>query len=66
MAEEFPQRLLQIHVAVLVVGLQVLEEVGEDVRVPLIEDSVGLLEHEVKLPLGVGQQLGEKFCKKIG
>ena len=65
MAEELSQRLLQVHVPVLVVGLQVLEEVRENVRVPLVEDAVGLLEHEVKVPLGVGQQLREKFCKII-
>ena len=61
MAEEFPQCLFEIHVAVLVIGLQVLEEIRENVRVAFVEDPVGLLEHEVEVPLRVGEQLSEEF-----
>ena len=61
MGEELPQRLLQVDVPALVVRLQVLEEVGEDVAVPLVEDPVRLLEHEVEVPLGMSEQLSEEF-----
>ena len=59
--EEFPQRLLEVDVPVVVVGLQILEEVGEHVRVPLVQNAVRLLEHEVKIPLGPSQQLREEL-----
>ena len=59
--EEFPQRLLEVDVPVVVVGLQILEEVGEHVRVPLVQNAVSLLEHEVKIPLGPSQQLCEEL-----
>jgi hypothetical protein len=49
--EKLPQRLLQVHVPVLIISLQVLEEVSEDVTVPLVEDSIGLLKHEVEVSL---------------
>ncbi len=61
MAEEFPQGLFEIHVAVLVIGLQVLEEIRENVRVAFVEDPVGLLEHKVEVSLRVGEQLSEEF-----
>ena len=59
--EEFPQCLLEVDVPVVVVGLQILEEVGEHVRVPLVQNAVRLLEHEVKIPLGPSQQLREEL-----
>ena len=64
MGEELPQGFLQVDVPALVVRLQVFEEVGEDVAVPLIEDPIRLLEHEVEVALGMSQQLCEEFCKR--
>ena len=64
MREKLPQGLLQVDVPALVVRLQVFEEVGEDVAVPLIEDPIRLLEHEVEVALGMSQQLCEEFCKR--
>ena len=58
------QGVLEVDVAAVVVILEVFEEVDEDVRVALVNDPVGLLEELVKLQLGVGQQIGEEFCKK--
>ena len=64
MGEELPQGFLQVDVPALVVRLQFFEEVGEDVAVPLIEDPVRLLEHEVEVALGMSKQLCEEFCKR--
>ena len=61
LGEELPQRLLKVDVPVVVVGLQILEEVGEHVRVSLVQNAVSLLEHEVKIPLGASQQLREEL-----
>ena len=58
--EEFLQGVLQIHISILVIGLEVLEEVGKDVGISLVENSVGLLEHKVEIPLGMSQELGEE------
>ena len=58
--EEFLQGVLQIHISILVVGLEVFEEVGKHVRISLVENSVGLLEHKVEIPLGMSQELGEE------
>ena len=63
MGEELPQRLLEVDVPALVVCLQVFEEVREDITVPLIEDPVGLLEHEVEVSLGMSKQVCEEFWK---
>ena len=61
LGEELPQRLLEVDAALVVVGLQVLEEVREHVRVALVKDPVGLFEHEVEVTLRVLQQRREKF-----
>lgn len=61
MGEKIIQCILQRHVPVLVVGLKLLEEICEHVRVPLIQDPVGLLEHQVEVALRVGQEIGKKF-----
>ena len=63
MWEELPQGLLKVNVPALVVRLQVLEEVREDVAVPLIEDPVRLLEHKVEVSFGMGKQVCEEFWK---
>ena len=48
-SEEASQGVLQVDLAIVVVGLQVLEEVDEDVGVPLVDDAVSLLKQLVKL-----------------
>ena len=45
----------------VVVLLQVLEEVYEYVRVPLVDDPVGLLEQLVELQFGGGQKVDEEI-----
>ena len=47
-AEKLFQRILQVDLAVVVVVLEVSKEVYEDVRVPLVDDSVRLVEELVK------------------
>ena len=60
LSKELLQGNLQINVAMLVIVLQVLEKVGENVRVSLVKDPVSFLEHKVEISLGAGQQLGEE------
>lgn len=60
LGEELPEGLLEVDPALLVVGLQILEEVGEHVRVALVENAVGLLEHQVEVVLRVLKQVREK------
>lgn len=61
LGEELLERLLQVHLALLVILLQVLEEVDEDVGVPLVDDPVSLLEQLVELQLGGREQIREEF-----
>ena len=49
--EKFSQCILQVHLAVVVVVLEVSKEVYEDVRVSLVDDSVRLVEELVKFQL---------------
>ena len=68
-SEEPPEGVLQVDLAVVVVGLEVLEEVDEDVRVALVDDAVRLLKELVKLKLRFDQEIHEVFWKgniKIG
>ena len=58
--EELLQGNLQVNVPILVVSLQVFEEVGKHVGISLVENSIGLLEHKVEIPLGMSQELGEE------
>jgi len=46
------------------VRLEVLEQVGEDVLVLLVDDPVRPLEHVVELFFRARQQVHEKICKK--
>ena len=48
-SEEASQGVLQVDLAIVVVGLQVLEEVDEHVGVPFVDDAVSLLKQLVKL-----------------
>ena len=50
-AEKLSQCILQVDLAVVVVVLEVSKEVYEDVRVPLVDDSVRLVEELVKFKL---------------
>ena len=61
MREKIIQCFLQRHVPVLVVRLKLLEEIREHVRVPLVQDPVGLLKHQVEVSLRVGQEIGKEF-----
>ena len=60
--EEVVERVEQIDVLALVVGAEVMEEVGEDVRVLLVEQPVRLDEHVVQVALRIVQQLSEERC----
>ena len=62
--EELIERVLQVHLPVVVVLLEVVKEVDEDVGVAFVDDAVGLLEQLVKLELRLGQQVCEKFWKR--
>ena len=61
LGEELLERLLQVHLALLVILLQVLEEVDENVGVPLVDDPVSFLEQLVELQLGGREQIREEF-----
>ena len=51
LGEKFSKSFFQINVSKLIIGLKVFEEVGEDIRVPFVDNSVGFLEHEVEISL---------------
>ena len=59
--EEPSEGVLQVDFAVVVVGLQVLEEVDEDVRVPLVDDAIRFLKEFVEFQLGLDQKIHEVF-----
>lgn len=61
--EEFVQHLGQVHLAPRIVRLQLHEEIGEHVRVLLVNGAIRALEHGMELFLRVDQQLLEIFCK---
>ena len=63
--EKFSQRIFKVDFPVVVVGLQVFEEVDEDVGVAFVDDAVRLLEELVELQLRFHQQVHEGFWKKI-
>ena len=50
-AKKLSQSTLQVDFAVVVVVLEVSEEVYEDVRVPLVDDTVSFVEKLVKFKL---------------
>ena len=49
----------------VVILLQILEEVDEDVRVPLVDDAVRPREQLVELQLRVGQEVDEELCNEF-
>jgi len=61
MGEKTSEGVLQVDFAVVVVGLQVLEEVDEDVRVPLVDDAVRFLKEFVEFQLRLDQKIHEVF-----
>ena len=65
LCEELECGLLEAApVAPRVEGADAPEVVGEEGRVPLVEDPVGAGEDVVQLPLRVADQLVDKVCKK--
>jgi hypothetical protein len=46
--EEASEGILQVDLAIVIVGLQVLEEVNEHVRVSFIDDAISLLKELMK------------------
>ena len=61
MGEKLSQGLLQVNIPVLVIGFQIFEKIRKHVRISFIQNSVCLLEHEMKISLRVGKQFSEEL-----
>jgi hypothetical protein len=49
--KEVFQRLLEVDLTMVIVRLEVFKKVDENVRVPLVDDAIRLLEESMKLEL---------------
>lgn len=62
--KETVEGVREVQGLALVVELQVLEQLGEDVRVLLVEDAVRLQEHLVQIAARLVDQLGAETCRR--